>query len=124
MKITEHTHALKHHFQIPISTEMKVDRFVYSYIVFGKEGIYLVDCGVSAASAAIFDYIIQNGRLFRPCIGIRPFRFCAIFIFGVCYVEDIPYRDKGSFYVGKIVKNCWSCTYVFSNITFRAAFSN
>lgn len=62
MKITENIHAVKHRFQIPVSPQMKVDRFVYSYIVFGNEGIYLVDSGVMASSATIYDYIRQNGR--------------------------------------------------------------
>jgi len=62
MKITENVHALKHHFQIPVSPELKVDRFVYSYIVFGKQGLYLVDAGVAASGSVIFDYIIQNDR--------------------------------------------------------------
>jgi len=62
MKITETVHALKHHFQIPVSPEMKVDRFVYSYIVFGKEGVYLVDSGVMASEKAIYDYISSHGR--------------------------------------------------------------
>jgi hypothetical protein len=30
MKITDTIHALKHRFQIPVSPEMKVERFVYS----------------------------------------------------------------------------------------------
>jgi hydroxyacylglutathione hydrolase len=62
MKITETIHALKHRFQIPVSLEMKVDRFVYSYIVFGKEGVYLVDSGVMASEKAIYDYITRQGR--------------------------------------------------------------
>lgn len=62
MKITETIHALKHRFQIPVSPEMKVDRFVYSYIVFGKEGVYLVDSGVMASEKAIYDYITRQGR--------------------------------------------------------------
>ena len=62
MKITETIHALKHHFQIPVSPEMKVDRFVYSYIVFGKEGVYLVDSGVMASEKVIDDYIVSHGR--------------------------------------------------------------
>jgi len=62
MKITETIHALKHRFQIPVSPEMKVDRFVYSYIVFGREGVYLVDSGVMASEKAIYDYIIRHGR--------------------------------------------------------------
>jgi len=62
MKITENIHALKHHFQIPVGPEMKVERFVYSYIVFGKSGVYLVDAGVSESAAAIFDYIAREGR--------------------------------------------------------------
>lgn len=62
MKITETIHALKHRFQIPVSPEMKVDRFVYSYIVFGKKGVYLVDSGVMASEKAIYDYIGRHGR--------------------------------------------------------------
>ncbi|MEW6673075.1 MAG: MBL fold metallo-hydrolase [Thermodesulfobacteriota bacterium] len=62
MKITETIHALKHHFQIPVSPEMKVDRFVYSYIVFGEEGIHLVDSGVMASEKAIYSYIEGQGR--------------------------------------------------------------
>ena len=62
MKITETIHALKHRFQIPVSPEMKVERFVYSYIVFGKEGVYLVDSGVRDSEQAIYDYIIRQGR--------------------------------------------------------------
>ncbi len=62
MKITQNIHALKHHFQIPVSPELKVDRFVYSYIVFGQAGVYLVDSGVAASAPAIADAIAQNGR--------------------------------------------------------------
>jgi len=62
MKITETFHALKHHFQIPVSPEIKVERFVYSYIVFGKEGVYLVDSGVMASEKTIYDYISGRGR--------------------------------------------------------------
>jgi hydroxyacylglutathione hydrolase len=62
MKITETIHALKHYFQIPVSPEMKVERFVYSYLIFGKEGITLVDSGVMASEKAIYDYISGLGR--------------------------------------------------------------
>jgi len=62
MKITETIHALKHLFQIPVSPELKVDRFVYSYIVFGKEGVYLVDSGVLNSEKTIYDYIVRRGR--------------------------------------------------------------
>jgi len=62
MKITESIHALKHRFQIPVSPELTVDRFVYSYVVFGREGIYLVDAGVAASEKAIYDDIADSGR--------------------------------------------------------------
>ncbi len=62
MKITESIHALKHRFQIPVRPDLKAERFVYSYIVFGKNGVYLIDSGVAASLQTILDYIEKNGR--------------------------------------------------------------
>lgn len=61
MQITEHIHAIKIPFQLPISPEIKIDRAVYSYIIYSEE-IYLIDSGVSTSEAKIFDYIIETGR--------------------------------------------------------------
>ena len=60
MQLTKHIHALKIPFKVPVSPEMAVDRFVFSYIVF-TDTITLIDTGVKGAEATIFDYIIKNG---------------------------------------------------------------
>lgn len=61
MQVTEHIHALKVNFKVPISPEKAVDRFVYSYIVFTDE-ITLIDSGVKGSGTLIFDYIEKAGR--------------------------------------------------------------
>ena len=61
MQVTEHIHALRIPFKIPIGPEKIIDRDVYSYIVFG-DNITLIDSGVSGAQTIIFDYIKKNGR--------------------------------------------------------------
>jgi glyoxylase-like metal-dependent hydrolase (beta-lactamase superfamily II) len=61
MKVTDHIHALKTHFQLVFSPERIVDRSVYVYIVFGDR-IHLIDCGVKGAQQQIFDYVEANGR--------------------------------------------------------------
>jgi len=54
MHITEHIHALRIPFKIPVAPERMVERVVYSYIVFG-DTITLIDSGVSGAETLIFD---------------------------------------------------------------------
>jgi glyoxylase-like metal-dependent hydrolase (beta-lactamase superfamily II) len=61
MQVTEHIHALKIPFKIPVSPEKLIDRFVYAYLVIGDE-ITLIDSGVSGAESIIFEYIKKNGR--------------------------------------------------------------
>lgn len=61
MQVTEHIHALKIPFKIPINPEKVIDRDVYSYIVFGNK-ITLVDTAVMGAETIIFDYIKKKGR--------------------------------------------------------------
>ena len=60
VQLTKHIHALKIPFKVPVSPEMAVDRFVFSYIFFA-DTITLIDTGVKGAEATIFDYIIKNG---------------------------------------------------------------
>lgn len=62
MKIKDNIHALKHNFKIPLSENVTVERFVYSFIVFGSKGICLIDSGVAQSSQNIFSYIQENGR--------------------------------------------------------------
>jgi len=61
MQVTEHIHAVKIPFKIPVAPERLVDRDVYAFLVF-SERITLIDSGVSGAQAIIFDYIRQQGR--------------------------------------------------------------
>jgi glyoxylase-like metal-dependent hydrolase (beta-lactamase superfamily II) len=61
MQITKHIHAIKIPFQIAIGPGIKVDRFVYVYLIYGKK-IYLIDTGVATSEKMIFDYIRKTGR--------------------------------------------------------------
>ena len=61
MRITEHIHALKIPFQIPVGPDRVLDRFVYAYVVLGTE-ICLIDSGVRNAYGIIFDYLRNLGR--------------------------------------------------------------
>jgi hydroxyacylglutathione hydrolase len=61
MQITPSIHALRHSFRIPIAPGNELDRFVYSYLIYG-ETITLVDTGVAGCETRIFDYIRSTGR--------------------------------------------------------------
>jgi hydroxyacylglutathione hydrolase len=63
MQATEHIHAIRIPFRIPVGPGKTIERVVYSYIVF-VDKITLIDSGVSEAEKAIFSYLEQNGR--RP----------------------------------------------------------
>jgi hydroxyacylglutathione hydrolase len=54
MRVTEHIHAIKVPF--PAST-----RFVYAYLIYGKQ-ICMVDSGIVSAKEMIFDYLRATGR--------------------------------------------------------------
>ena len=61
MQVTDHIHAIKIPFKLTVGPGRTVDRFVYVYLIFGKQ-ICLIDCGVSASEAIIFDYVRKAGR--------------------------------------------------------------
>lgn len=61
MQITNHIHALKIPFQIALPSGVKLDRFVYVFLIFGKD-IYIIDSGVADSRKPIFDYIKKTGR--------------------------------------------------------------
>jgi glyoxylase-like metal-dependent hydrolase (beta-lactamase superfamily II) len=61
MKITEKIHQIRIDFEIQISPERKIPRFVNVIVIFGDE-ITLIDTGVKQSEKQIFDYIVQNGR--------------------------------------------------------------
>ena len=61
MQITPSIHAIRHSFKIPIAPGMELDRFVYSYLIFG-EMITLIDTGVAGCEKQIFECIGSTGR--------------------------------------------------------------
>ncbi len=61
MQITPSLHALRHSFKIPIAPGVAIDRFVYSYIIYG-EMITLIDTGVAGCEKTIFEYIRSTRR--------------------------------------------------------------
>lgn len=61
MQITKHIHALKIPFQLTISPTAKISRFVYVYLIYGRQ-IYLIDTGVDSSESLILDYIKNTGR--------------------------------------------------------------
>ena len=63
MKVTDKIHLLKIDFEIVLSPEKKVPRFVNIVIVFGEK-ITLIDSGVKGSEKIIFDYIKKNHRDF------------------------------------------------------------
>lgn len=63
MQVSEHVHALKIPFRIPIAPGVEVDRFVYAFLIVGPR-IALVDAGVAGSDRIVFDYLQTLGR--RP----------------------------------------------------------
>ncbi|MBU4263517.1 MAG: MBL fold metallo-hydrolase [Proteobacteria bacterium] len=61
MQVTKHLHAVRIPFQIPLSPEKALDRFVYAFICMA-ETITLIDSGVAGADFIIFDAIREHGR--------------------------------------------------------------
>jgi glyoxylase-like metal-dependent hydrolase (beta-lactamase superfamily II) len=61
MQITPSIHAIRHSFKVPITPNISIDRFVYSYLIYG-ETITLIDTGVAGGEMQIFDYIWSSGR--------------------------------------------------------------
>ena len=61
MRVTDRVHALKIPFRIQTPLGATLERFVYSYVIFGPR-ICLVDSGVANSEKAIFGYIREAGR--------------------------------------------------------------
>jgi hydroxyacylglutathione hydrolase len=61
MQISPSIHAIRHSFKIPITPNSSVERFVYSYLIYG-ETITLVDTGVAGGEVQIFETIRSSGR--------------------------------------------------------------
>ena len=61
MQVTEHIHAIKIPFQVSGYAGKAVDRFVYAYLIYGRD-ICLIDCGVAGSERMLFDYVRSTGR--------------------------------------------------------------
>ncbi|NTV12795.1 MAG: MBL fold metallo-hydrolase [Desulfobulbaceae bacterium] len=64
MQISTHVHLLTIPFQVPITPELKLERFVNLFLIYGEKEITLVDSGVAGAEARIGAYLAATGR--RP----------------------------------------------------------
>lgn len=61
MQIAPSIHALRLPFRVPIAPGFALERFVYSYLIYG-ETITLIDTGVAGCETQIFDSIRSTGR--------------------------------------------------------------
>lgn len=61
MKVTDKIHALKIPFEVPAAPNVRIDRFVYVYLIIGRN-IYLIDSGVAGSQKIIYEYINSQGR--------------------------------------------------------------
>lgn len=62
MQINKHVHALKIPFTITTPIGVVIDRFVYVYLIYGTNGICLIDSGVASSERAIFEYLWATDR--------------------------------------------------------------
>lgn len=61
MQVSEHVHAIRIPFQVPVAPGKAIDRFVYAWLI-GGEHVCLVDSGVAGAENAILEYLAGLGR--------------------------------------------------------------
>lgn len=61
MKLTDKIHLVQIDFEITLSPEKKIPRFVNVILIFGEK-ITLIDTGVKGSEQAIFDYIEKQNR--------------------------------------------------------------
>jgi glyoxylase-like metal-dependent hydrolase (beta-lactamase superfamily II) len=62
MQINKNVHAIKIPFYVTSPSGIPIERFVYVYLVYGSNGICLIDTGVASSEEAIFDYIRKTDR--------------------------------------------------------------
>jgi glyoxylase-like metal-dependent hydrolase (beta-lactamase superfamily II) len=62
MQINKHVHALKIPFTITTPAGAVIDRFVYVYLIYGTNGVCLIDSGVASSERAVFEYLWATGR--------------------------------------------------------------
>ena len=61
MQITPSVHGLRLLFKVPVAPGIALDRFVYTYLIYG-DTITLIDTGVAGCETQIFEYIRSTGR--------------------------------------------------------------
>lgn len=61
MQILPNIHAVKIPFQIPVSPEINLERFVYVYVI-DSERLCLIDSGVTGTDQLVFDVLKRRGR--------------------------------------------------------------
>jgi glyoxylase-like metal-dependent hydrolase (beta-lactamase superfamily II) len=61
MQIDRHVHAIKIPFTVMTPWGF-MDRFVYVYLIYGTNGVCLIDTGVASSEQAIFDYLRATDR--------------------------------------------------------------
>ena len=62
MQINKHVHAIKVPFYITIPPATIIERFVYVYLIYGTNGVCLIDTGVASSEEAIFNYLKKTDR--------------------------------------------------------------
>ena len=62
MQINKHVHAIKVPFYITVPPATIIERFVYVYLIYGTNGVCLIDTGVASSEEAIFNYLKKTDR--------------------------------------------------------------
>lgn len=62
MQINKHVHALKIPFTVTTPSGAVIERFVYVYLIYGTNGLCLIDSGVASSEQAIFEYLWATDR--------------------------------------------------------------
>lgn len=62
MQINKHVHAIRIPFSMTTPSGVYMEQFVYVYLIYGTNGVCLIDTGVASSEEAIFDYLRKTGR--------------------------------------------------------------
>lgn len=62
MQINRHVHALKIPFTVTTPSGISMERFVYVYLIYGSNGVCLIDTGVASSAETIFNYLRKTDR--------------------------------------------------------------
>jgi hydroxyacylglutathione hydrolase len=62
MQISKHVHAIRIPFSITTPSGVYMERFVHVYLIYGTNGVCLIDTGVASSEEMIFDYLRKTDR--------------------------------------------------------------